>query len=294
MIRSKFIRERKQFSDNNKYNIYATIFADCKSSSLGGSLYFGSSDSKAYIVSCSFTHCICNQSGGCVYTKRPTILQCCTFFRCETTQYASAFYSDKSIDASLIAICNCTSYRCAYRMTGDFSSINNINCSCQLAKYQVSCFTGRSNYHENKYATLINNTDVNGCPICLYGANNSLSFANIVNTKSIDNNNALFWFGEGSDAVISNCLILGSEYSKISSFSDPSKKGIVKFSNCWFDSESKTISDCTISNIVFNTKKDYIEFPDDISCKNIPFTQHACKKFQHESYIYFYVSMIFS
>ena len=294
MIRSKFIRERKQFSDNNKYNIYATIFADCKSSSLGGSLYFGSSDSKAYIVSCSFTHCICNQSGGCIFTERPTILQCCTFFKCDTTQYASTFYSDKSINVSLIAISNCTSNLCAYRMTGDFGSVKNTNCSYQTAKHQVSCYTGWSTYNENKFATFINNTDVNGFPICLYGTNCFLSFANIINAKSSDSSTSLFLFGHGGNAEISNCLILGSKHSEISSFYDSNKQEIVKFSNCWFDSESKAIDSCTTSNIIFNANKDYIEFTYDTSCKNIPFSQRVCKNFQHKSYIYFYVLMIFS
>ena len=294
MIRSKFIRERKQFSDNNKHNIYATIFADCKSSSSGGSLYFGSSDSKACVVSCTFTHCYASNDGGCIFTQRSTILQCCAFFRSETATYASAFFSDRAINASLIAISDCISNFCAYRMTGYSGFIKNINSSRQLSKQQAACYTGRSDYNENKYATFVNNTDVNGYPMCLYGSESLLSFANIISTKSNTSGNAIFAFGYGCCAEVSNCMFLDSKHSKILSFYSPNGKETVKFSNCWFDSESETLNNCTASNVMFSTNKGYIKFTYDITCKNIQFSQRVCKNSQHASYIYFYVFIAFS
>ena len=202
------------------------------------------------------------------------------------------FFSDKVINASLLAISNCTSRSCAYRLTGDYSFIRNINSSRQISKHQVACYTGWSTFNKNKYATFVNNTDTNGYPICLYGEESVLSFSNIISIKSTTNNKPLFGFGHGGNAKVSNCLFLDSKHDKIFYFYSPEETEIIKFSNCWFDFASETMTSCTTTNVVFSTNKDYIEFSYDVTCKNIPFSQRACKNSHHASYIYFYILIV--
>ena len=275
-------------------NIYASVFVDCVSSSTG-SLTFSEADTKVNIISCSFYHCSSSGYGGCIYSERPTILQCSTFFDCKTTTYASTFFAAKIINASLISISNCTSNVCAYRMTGDYSYIINVNVSNQISKDHISCYTGWNKYNENKYATFVNNKDTNGDPICLYATNSVLSFANMINAKTIASGYAIFLFGHGGNADISNCLFIDSKHSTVLRFYSATGKEKIKISNCWFDLASEKMNSCTTENIVFNANKNTLIFSRGIVCKSIQFSRRICKNSQRQpSLIYYYILIVFS